>query len=121
MLGYAYPLDSAGHATGPNSQKVEIIYYCIKVIDLWIYMSYYIYIYTPPLPTHTHTHTHTHSHWYQLNETLVYTDNLVKIIYDGLKERGIEECVNIIIVSDHGMAPFGTKQFVQLSEVYNIM
>lgn len=75
----------------------------------------HIIIYTPPPPTHTHTH------WYQLNETLVYTDNLVKIIYDGLKERGIEECVNIIIVSDHGMAPFGTKQFVQLSEVYNIM
>jgi predicted AlkP superfamily pyrophosphatase or phosphodiesterase len=41
----------------------------------------------------------------------------VKIIYDGLRERGIEECVNLIIVSDHGMAPFGTKQFVQLSEV----
>ena len=34
MLGYAYPLDSAGHTTGPNSQKVEIIYCCIKVIDL---------------------------------------------------------------------------------------
>ena len=23
MLGYAYPLDSAGHTTGPNSQKVD--------------------------------------------------------------------------------------------------
>ena len=29
------------------------------------------------------------------------------------------ECVNTIIVSDHGMAPFGTKQFVELSEVHN--
>ena len=48
---------------------------------------------------------------------LVYTDNLIKIIFDGLKERGIEECVNTIIVSDHGMAPFGTKKFVELSEV----
>ena len=35
----------------------------------------------------------------------------------GLEERGVKECVNTIIVSDHGMAPFGTKEFVELSEV----
>ena len=68
--------------------------------------------------TQTYIHTHTCAHTCQINDTLVYADNLVKIIFDGLKERGIEECVNAIIVSDHGMAPFGTKQFVQLSEVH---
>ena len=48
---------------------------------------------------------------------LSYLDKLVESLFAGLKERGMEECVNIIIVSDHGMAPFGTAKFTNLTEV----
>jgi predicted AlkP superfamily pyrophosphatase or phosphodiesterase len=41
----------------------------------------------------------------------------MKILFDGLKERGVEDCVNIIIVSDHGMATYNSSKLVHLKEV----
>ena len=59
-----------------------------------------------------HAHTLT-----QVNDSLVYVDGIVESIFAGLEKRGVKECVNTIIISDHGMARLGTRKFVNLSKV----
>ena len=49
---------------------------------------------------------------------LRYVDKTMENLFSGLKEMGVVECVNTMIVSDHGMAPFGTGKFIKLREVY---
>jgi ectonucleotide pyrophosphatase/phosphodiesterase family protein 1/3 len=39
-----------------------------------------------------------------VNEALAMVDSNISLLINGLKERNIYDCVNIIIVSDHGMA-----------------
>ena len=55
------------------------------------------------LLTHSvsHTHTYTCEHT-QVNQALVKVDMVIKEFTDGLKEKEIFDCVNFIIVSDHG-------------------
>ena len=43
------------------------------------------------------TQTHT-----QINQALVKVDEVIKEFTDGLKGKEIFDCVNFIIVSDHG-------------------
>ena len=38
----------------------------------------------------------------QVNEALQRVDRTIKSLFAGLTMRGIKECVNVIIVSDHG-------------------
>lgn len=38
----------------------------------------------------------------QVNTALVGVDETVKSLFAGLEERGIADCVNVMIVSDHG-------------------
>ena len=65
-----------------------------------------------------HVHTLTYMHMFtQVNDSLVYIDGIVESIFAGLERRGVKECVNTIIISDHGMARLGTRKFVRLSEV----
>ena len=49
--------------------------------------------------THTYTHMNTHE---QVNQALVKVDEVIKEFTNGLKEKEIFDCVNFIIVSDHG-------------------
>ena len=51
---------------------------------------------------------------------LTYLDQTVESLFAGLKERGVEECVNVIIVSDHGMAPFDSKKVIHLKKVRHV-
>ena len=53
----------------------------------------------------------------QVNVALSRVDNTIKSLFDGLKERGVENCVNLIIVSDHGMATYDSTKLVHLKEV----
>ena len=48
-----------------------------------------------------HTYICTHKHT-QVNQALVKVDEVIKEFTDGLKEKEIFDCVNFIIVSDHG-------------------
>ncbi|CAK8697230.1 unnamed protein product [Clavelina lepadiformis] len=41
----------------------------------------------------------------EVDHELVVADQMVSILMNGLKLRGIENCVNIIILADHGMTP----------------
>ena len=52
-----------------------------------------------------------------MNAALTRVDSTVKSLFDGLKERGVENCVNLIIVSDHGMATYDPTKLVHLKEV----
>ncbi len=38
----------------------------------------------------------------QVEEKLVEVDNLLGMLMDGLLERGLDRCVNIIVLADHG-------------------
>lgn len=46
-------------------------------------------------------------------------DSYIERLINGLKARGIDEKVNIIIVSDHGMAPVHLKQTTFLDDYFN--
>ena len=52
-----------------------------------------------------------------MNSALTRVDNTVKSLFDGLKERGVEDCVNLIIVSDHGMTTYNSSKLVKLASV----
>jgi ectonucleotide pyrophosphatase/phosphodiesterase family protein 1/3 len=73
--------DSTGHKEGPNSFKVNrrleaIIFFTEKII-----LKYE-----------------------QVTEKVALVDRYIRKLIDGLAHRNIFSCVNIIIVSDHGMA-----------------
>ena len=53
----------------------------------------------------------------QVNAALTRVDNTIESLFGGLKERGVENCVNVIIVSDHGMATYDPNKLVHLKEV----
>jgi len=38
----------------------------------------------------------------EVNAALVRVDETVKSLFAGLEKRGIADCVNVMIVSDHG-------------------
>ena len=46
-------------------------------------------------------------------------DSYIERLLNGLKTRGIDEKVNIIIVSDHGMAPVNLRQATFLDDHFN--
>lgn len=46
-------------------------------------------------------------------------DDQVKRLVEGLKNRGIYDAVNLIIVSDHGMATVERKNAIFLDEIYD--
>lgn len=46
-------------------------------------------------------------------------DGDLKRLYDGLKKRKIEKKVNLIIISDHGMAPVPAENSVVMDELFD--
>ena len=56
----------------------------------------------------------------QVNAALSRVDNTMKSLFEGLKERGVEDCVNIIIVSDHGMTAYDSSKLVTLNSVSSL-
>ena len=53
----------------------------------------------------------------EMNDTLSMLDNLVGRLWEGLQEREISECVNLIIMSDHGMDGVNESKVVNISSV----
>lgn len=47
-------------------------------------------------------------------------DRLVGLLYDGLKQRKIADKVNLIIVSDHGMASVNQSNIVNLEDYFDL-
>lgn len=55
----------------------------------------------------------------ELKQSVFKVDNDLKLLYEGLKQRKIEKKVNLIIVSDHGMAPVEVDDFVSLDDYFD--
>ena len=53
----------------------------------------------------------------QVNKALSYVDKTLESLFAGLKEKKVEDCVNIMIVSDHGMAAYNSSKLVNLKDV----
>ncbi|ESO05851.1 hypothetical protein HELRODRAFT_159928 [Helobdella robusta] len=57
--------------------------------------------------------------WYQgeaVNGNLSYVDNLVGRLVNGMIERGYGECMNIIIVADHGMEKIDCGRTINITK-----
>ncbi len=54
-----------------------------------------------------------------VKEAIATVDSCLARLVEGLKKRGIEDRVNLIIVSDHGMAPVDPKNVVALDDYFD--
>lgn len=56
----------------------------------------------------------------EVSEAVAKVDAAVGTLLAGLRERGIEDQVNIIVVSDHGMAPTSRKRLIELDRYLDL-
>lgn len=52
-----------------------------------------------------------------VDAALQLVDNALGHLIDGLKQRGLKDSTNIVIVSDHGMTPSGADKTIALDDV----
>lgn len=55
-----------------------------------------------------------------LEHGLRYVDNFVESITEGLKARNLSNIVNLIIVSDHGMAPTSDERIIYIDDIVDL-
>ncbi|XP_014666537.1 PREDICTED: venom phosphodiesterase 2-like [Priapulus caudatus] len=55
-----------------------------------------------------------------VNERLAYADSYIELLMDGLFERGLHSCVNVIVLADHGMAPHSCQRVEFLQDYINL-
>lgn len=55
----------------------------------------------------------------ETRQAVLRVDANIARLYEGLKQRKIEKKVNLIIVSDHGMAPYDPKNAIILDEMFD--
>ncbi|KAJ5371667.1 Alkaline phosphatase-like alpha/beta/alpha [Penicillium concentricum] len=53
----------------------------------------------------------------EIRKTISEADNMVASIMAGLEKRNLTEVVNIVVVSDHGMATTSTERLIQLDDL----
>ena len=56
----------------------------------------------------------------EIDEAIKNVDDMVASILDGLDERGLADVVNIIVVSDHGMASTDATRLYQLEDLIDM-
>jgi predicted AlkP superfamily pyrophosphatase or phosphodiesterase len=56
----------------------------------------------------------------EIRQTIRSTDEMLGEIFHGLQERNLTNIVNVIVVSDHGMATTSTDRVVQLEDLLDI-
>jgi predicted AlkP superfamily pyrophosphatase or phosphodiesterase len=56
----------------------------------------------------------------QIRQTIRNVDEMLGEIFQGLKERNLTNVVNVVIVSDHGMATTSTHRVVQLEDLLDV-
>ncbi|XP_068244378.1 ectonucleotide pyrophosphatase/phosphodiesterase family member 3-like [Palaemon carinicauda] len=52
----------------------------------------------------------------ETNKQLKYVDEIVNMLMTGLKQRNLTNCVNVILLSDHGATEAGTERVIDLKE-----
>ena len=55
-----------------------------------------------------------------VNSTLGVVDEVIGRFWAGFKKRNISDCVNMIIVSDHGMSLFNQDDLVDVEDVSSV-
>jgi len=56
----------------------------------------------------------------EIKGTIAKADNMLADIFAGLKERNLTDVVNVVVVSDHGMATTSTDRLVQLDDLIDL-
>jgi predicted AlkP superfamily pyrophosphatase or phosphodiesterase len=56
----------------------------------------------------------------EIRGTIQKADDMLKAMFDGIKARNLTDIVNVIIVSDHGMATTSTNRLVQLDDLVDL-
>ncbi|KAH6887999.1 alkaline-phosphatase-like protein [Thelonectria olida] len=56
----------------------------------------------------------------EIRDTISKVDNMLDKIFAGLEERNLTDIVNVIIVSDHGMATTDVTRLIQLEDLIDI-
>ncbi|CAK8697234.1 unnamed protein product, partial [Clavelina lepadiformis] len=83
----------------PNEERM---YQALKWLDLPAdKRPSFITLYIDDVDKAGHKYGPTH----ELNPQIKTADDMIGILMNGLRVRGLENCVNVIILSDHGMSP----------------
>ncbi|RKF61474.1 putative pyrophosphatase/phosphodiesterase [Erysiphe neolycopersici] len=56
----------------------------------------------------------------EIRNTISGADNMVNEIYQGLEKRNLTDIVNIVVVSDHGMATTDIERMIQLDDLLDL-
>lgn len=56
----------------------------------------------------------------EIRGTIVRADNMISLLLEGLLQRNLTEVVNIVVVSDHGMATMSRDRMVQLDDLIDM-
>lgn len=52
-----------------------------------------------------------------MNEALRLVDETIRQLISGIQQRRLLDCVNILILADHGMTMAGPEKVIQLGDV----
>ena len=56
----------------------------------------------------------------EIRDTIANVDIMLEQLFIGLDERNLTNIVNIVVVSDHGMATTSTDRLIQLDDIINL-
>ncbi|XP_035215665.1 ectonucleotide pyrophosphatase/phosphodiesterase family member 3-like isoform X2 [Stegodyphus dumicola] len=56
----------------------------------------------------------------QTNDALAKVDQMIRRLYSGLQQRNLINCVNVVIISDHGMSDISCKRVVDIQDYMNV-
>lgn len=56
----------------------------------------------------------------EIRQTISDVDDMLQSIFKGLTQRNLSEIVNVVVVSDHGMATTDVTRLIQLEDLVNV-
>ncbi|KAL8915741.1 MAG: hypothetical protein Q9172_006705 [Xanthocarpia lactea] len=73
--------------------------------------------YVPVVDADGHTYGPNSS---EIRETIEKVDNMLRDLFTGLDQRNLTKIVNVVVVSDHGMATTSTDRLIQLDDLLDL-
>lgn len=52
----------------------------------------------------------------QVDALIMYADFMIQQLVSGLEARGLDSCVNMVVLADHGMAASGADKIIKLKD-----
>ncbi|KAF2769531.1 Phosphodiest-domain-containing protein [Teratosphaeria nubilosa] len=52
-----------------------------------------------------------------IRTTIAEVDGMLKQLFNGIDERNLTDIINLVVISDHGMATIATKRLIQLEDL----